>query len=127
MQDRPDAGELLEALGEFMRDRAENARDRWERFQFLVAANSLGILQREDALEDEFLREEWSGLNALLGNDDPPPGLQEFRARLRSRNAELVARIREGKFDGVEEPALLRHLYATVLNKVRIASPNEAD
>jgi len=39
--------ELLDALGGFMRDRAENARDRWERFQFQVAANSIGIIKRE--------------------------------------------------------------------------------
>ena len=31
MQDRPSAAELLDALGDFMRDRAANARDRWER------------------------------------------------------------------------------------------------
>ena len=47
MQDRPTAVELLDALGGFMRDRAENARDRWERFQFQVAANSIGIIKRE--------------------------------------------------------------------------------
>ena len=57
MQDRPAAAELLEALGEFMRDRAANVRDRWERFQFQVAANSLGVLQREFELEEGFMRE----------------------------------------------------------------------
>lgn len=127
MQDRPDAVELLEALEEFMRDRAEHARDRWERFQFLVAANSLGVLQREEALEDESTRQEWSGLDALLGQENPPAGRREFRDRLRTRNAELASRIRDGEFDGGREPPLLRHLYATVLDKVRIASPNEAD
>jgi Domain of unknown function (DUF6285) len=67
VQDRPTATELLEALGEFMRDRAENARDRWERFQFQVAANSLSIIKRELEMEDGFRRAEWEGLDRLLG------------------------------------------------------------
>lgn len=127
MQDRPDAAELLEALEEFMRDRAANARDRWERFQFLVAANSLGILGREEVLEDGFVREEWSGLDRLLGREAPPVGRPDLLRRLRERNAELGERIRRGEFDGEAEVPLLRHIYATVMNKVRIASPNEAD
>ena len=69
MQDRPTAVELLDALGGFMRDRAENARDRWERFQFQVAANSIGIIKRELELEDGFMRVEWE--EAIRGLDSP--------------------------------------------------------
>ena len=67
VQDRPTASELLDALGDFMRDRAAHARDRWERFQFQVAANSIGIISRELQMEDDFMREEWRGLDGLLG------------------------------------------------------------
>ena len=126
MQDRPTAGELLEALGEFMRDRAANARDRWERFQFQVAANSLSVLQRELELEDGYLREEWGGLDGLLGDEAIPEGQAAFARRVEERNGELVRRIQAGEFDGPGEDALLRHLCATVLNKVRVASPREA-
>ena len=56
MQDRPTAAELLEALSSFMRDRADYARDRWERFQFQVAANSIQIIKREVEMEDGFMR-----------------------------------------------------------------------
>ncbi len=125
MQDRPTATELLEALGEFMRDRAENARDRWERFQFQVAANSLGIIKRELEMEDGFRRAEWEGLDRLLSAEGIPAEQASIARRLNERNTELAERIRRGDFDGDAEDQLLPHLWETIVNKVRIASPNE--
>jgi Domain of unknown function (DUF6285) len=125
VQDRPTATELLEALGGFMRDRAENARDRWERFQFQVAANSLGIIKREMETEDGFRRAEWAGLDRLLGAEEMPVEQADVASRLNQRNGELSERIRRGEFDGDAEEQLLPHLWETVVNKVRIASPNE--
>jgi Domain of unknown function (DUF6285) len=125
VQDRPTATELLEALGDFMRDRAENARDRWERFQFQVAANSLGIIKREMETEDGFRRAEWAGLDRLLGAEEMPVEQADVASRLNQRNGELSERIRRGEFDGDAEEQLLPHLWETVVNKVRIASPNE--
>jgi hypothetical protein len=126
MQDRPTAIELLDALAGFMRDRSANARDRWERFQFQVAANSLGIISRELAMEDGFMRDEWRGLDALLGAEARPDSQQAFAARLRERNEALSEHIRNGAFDADREAALLPHLWDTVMDKVKIASPNEA-
>jgi hypothetical protein len=127
VQDRPTAVELLDALGAFMRDRAANARDRWERFQFQVAANSLGIIERELRMEDGFLRREWRGLDGLLGREDVPLEQGAFVARLQERNGELAERIRGGEFDdGSRDGELLPYLWETVVNKVRIASPREA-
>jgi hypothetical protein len=126
VQDRPTAAELLEALADFMRDRAENARDRWERFQFQVAANSLGIIKREIELDDDFKRAEWAGLDRLLGGQEIPVEQAALAERLNERNAELAKRIRDGAFDEEAEPQLLPHLWETVVNKVRVASPNEA-
>ena len=125
MQDRPTATELLEALGEFMRDRAENARDRWERFQFQVAANSLRIIKRELEMEDGFRRAEWEGLDRLLSAERIPAEQASTARRLNERNTELAERIRHGDFDGDAEDQLLPHLWETIVNKVRIASPNE--
>ena len=125
MQDRPTAGELLEALGDFMRDRAENARDRWERFQFQVAANSLGIVKRELELKDGFMRAEWQSLDRLLGAESLPEDQATLGARLNERNIELSERIRHGEFDGEAEERLLPHLWESIVNKVRVASPNE--
>lgn len=126
MQDRPTNIELLDALGDFMRDRAANARDRWERFQFQVAANSIGILKREAEMEDGFMREEWHGIDALLAPEPIPATQSAFATRLQERNGALAAAIQRGSFDGENEDQLLQHLWQTVANKVRIASPNEA-
>jgi hypothetical protein len=109
-----------------MRDRADNARDRWERFQFQVAANSLGIIKRELDMEDEFRRAEWAGLDRLLGGEEMPVEQAAIARRLNERNAALAERIRQGDFDGEAEDRLLPHLWATIVNKVRVASPNEA-
>lgn len=125
MQDRPTATELLDALGAFMRDRAEHARDRWERFQFQVAANSIAIIGRELQMDDGFMREEWVGLDALLGAEPVPEVQTAFVARLLERNDDLSRRIATGEFDGEREDALLVHIWVTVVNKVRIASPKE--
>jgi hypothetical protein len=125
VQDRPTAAELLEALAGFMQDRAANARDRWERFQFQVAANSLAILRRETEMESAFMLEEWHGLDQLLGAAVVPQGQPALAADLSERNEDLSQRIQRGEFDGAAEDALLPHLWQTVVNKVRIASPNE--
>lgn len=127
MQDRPTAIELLDALEAFMRDRSANARDRWERFQFQVAANTLGILRREAVMEEDFVRREWHGLDGLLGKEPVPVAYHDLLTRLEERNHALVEAIKRGDFDAPDREApLLRHLYETVVNKVRIASPREA-
>jgi hypothetical protein len=125
VQDRPTAAELLDALAVFMRERAEHARDRWERFQFQVAANSVAIIRREIDLEDGFMRAEWQGLDRLLGAEDMPETQAALATRLNERNAELSRRIQNGDLEGEAEATLLPHLWETVVNKVRIASPNE--
>jgi hypothetical protein len=124
VQDRPTAVELLDALGAFMRDRSANARDRWERFQFQVAANSIAIIGRELQMEDGFMRLEWEGLDILLGAEAMPPEQPAFVERLQERCRDLAERIRAGEFDDRED-VLLPFLWETVVNKVRIASPKE--
>ncbi len=125
MQDRPTAAELLDAIGDFLRDRASHARDRWERFQFQVAANSIGIVSRELAMDDPFMRAEWRGLDALLGDERIPESPAALTAGIEARNTALAVRIRNGDFDGDAEERLLPHLWETIVNKIRIASPNE--
>jgi Domain of unknown function (DUF6285) len=125
VQDRPTAVELLDALGDFMRDRAAHARDRWERFQFQVAANSSGIIGRELRMDDDFMRAEWGSLDRLLGDERLPEGRAALHARIEERNAALAERIRRGGFEADAEDALLKHIWETVVNKARIASPNE--
>ena len=125
MQDRPNAGELLEAIEEFLRERSAKDPDRFLRFQFLVAANSLAILRREWDGEEAFAHTEWHGLDGLLGVEPPPSTFKDLRQGLEARNERLCDRIADGAFDEpADEVALLAHLVETVSNKVRIATPN---
>jgi len=124
MQDRPTADELLEALAEFLRDRSNQEPDRFLRFQFLVASNSLAILRREWESEEQFLEAEWAGLSALLGPAGRPGSFRELRREVGERNARLCDLIAEGKFDDNDgEATLLAHFWETTTNKVRIATP----
>ena len=125
MQDRPTAGELLEAIEEFLRDRSTKDPDRFQRFQFLVAANSLAILRREWQDEEAFAYAEWRGLDGVLGSEERPATFKDLREALEARNDRLCDQIADGAFDQpAAEAALLSHLLETVSNKVRIATPN---
>jgi len=128
MQDRPTAPELLEAIEEFLRERSKNEPDRFFGFQFLVAANSLGILRREWELEEGILRNEWDRLDALLGADPRPHTASETRRGLLARTDRLCDDIRAGHFDEPPaEAALLEHLIATSREKLVITSPQQAE
>ena len=124
MQDRPTAEELLEAIEEFLRDCSKNEANRFLRFQFLVAANSLAILRREWSGEESLLESEWAGLDSLTGLADRPATFRELRRAVARRNDRLCDLIAEGRFDPPEaEAALLTHFLATISDKVRIATP----
>ncbi|MBI2766742.1 MAG: hypothetical protein HYX53_12655 [Chloroflexi bacterium] len=126
MQDRPDAAELLEAVEDFLRGQSAAASERWLRFQLLVAANTLGIVRREMLHEDHYTHEEWQRLDGLLGAQEPPAAHGAFAAALRTRDAELCARIARGDFDAPEaEARLFEHFWQTIEDKVRIANPAE--
>jgi alkylation response protein AidB-like acyl-CoA dehydrogenase len=121
MQDRPDAPELAQAVREFLeREILTTVADPRLRFRALVAANALGILERELTLGEAYLRSEAQSLGRLLGRGDPiPDGLAELRSHARQLNVELARRIRAG--DPPE--GTLDHLLSTVANKLRVASP----
>lgn len=126
MQDRPTAVELLDAIETFLRERSETSEERWLRFQFLVAANSLGIIRRELEQEEGALDAEWQRLNALLPPEDRPAGTGALARRTSEREDELCARIRAGAYDSPESQAgLLQYLWPTTRDKVRITYPQE--
>ena len=95
MADRPDAGELLEAVLEFLAvEVLPNATDHRQKFRTLVAMNALGIARRE--LES--------------GEETMSP--DELR--------ELAARIRAGDVPENALPLLKEHVAA----KLRVANPD---
>ena len=95
MADRPDAGELLEAVLEFLATEVlPNATDQRQKFRTLVAMNALGIARRELESSEETLSAE------------------ELR--------ELAARIRGGDIPDDALPFLKEHVAA----KLRVANPD---
>lgn len=121
MQDRPHAGELAEAVREFVETEIlPRIDDPRLRFRALVAANGLAILEREIALGAPLVRREVGSLARLLGRTESiPADLDELRRRAADLNRELARRIRAG--DSPE--GTLAHLLSTVADKLRVASP----
>ena len=121
MQDRPHAAELAQAVREFIETEVlPGIDDPRLRFRTLVAANALGILERELTLGARLVRREVVSLARLLGHADPlPDDLEELRRLASDLNRELALRIRT---DDAPE-GTLAHLLATVADKLRVASP----
>ena len=121
MQDRPHAAELAEAVREFIETEVlPGIDDPRLRFRTLVAANGLGILERELALGAPLVRREVSSLSGLLGRADPlPDEAVALRRSAGELNRELARRIRAGDIP----EGTLTHLLATVADKLRVASP----
>jgi len=121
MQDRPHAAELAQAVREFIETEVlPGIDDPRLRFRTLVAANGLGILEREIALGAPLVRREVGSLARLLRHADPlPEDIEELRRRAGDLNRELARRIRTGDIP----EGTLAHLLATVADKLRVASP----
>jgi Domain of unknown function (DUF6285) len=126
VNDRPTAQELVAAVRQFLEaELLPTLTDPRLRFQTLVAANVLGIAERELVTEEEQLREEWQALRGVFMSSGPEPqGLDALRRAVRECNELLVERIREGTFD---EPDCFRRgcrtLRPIVERKLRVANP----
>jgi hypothetical protein len=132
MQDRPAATELLAAVRQFLREEVAPALgDPRLRFRALIAANVVGIVERELAGEEARLLAEWERLGALLGagalpvDEVPTPAaLDELRAAIDGRKRELCARIQAGEGDsGPWRREVLAYARWSVEEKLRVANP----
>ena len=131
MQDRPAAGDLLAAVRQFLQgELAPTLGDPRLRFRALIAANVLGIVERELAGEEERLRAEWDRLGALLGGawqmgeGTAPATLDELRAGIVARKRELCGRIQAGEAD--DDPSrreVLAYARWAVEEKLRVSNP----
>lgn len=126
MQDRPSAMELLSAV----RDHLERAilpvlGDPKLKFQTLVAANVLAIVEREIAADERLTREAWASLVALgIRTNAAPPTSGGLRDAVRDGARELARQIRAGSWDGDERRRLLLdHLRRAVRSKLAVANP----
>jgi hypothetical protein len=112
-QDRPTAAELVQAVREFLEhDVMATSTDTRVQFHARVAANALGMVERELTSGPELVDNERARAAALLGHDDEV-GLLE---------RELAARIRDGSLDDRLD-AVREHVRATVREKLLVANP----
>ena len=126
MNDRPTAAELVAATRQYLEGQLiPTLSDARLRFQTLVAANVLAIVERELQTEEEQLLREWQWLGELLEPKGPAPQrLAALRQSVREGNEELCRRIRRGAFD--ERSCFLslsRQLRQVVERKLEIANP----
>ena len=112
MMDQPSMRELVEAVREFLEQRALPELKGHTAFHARVAGNALAIVARQlehGAAADTM---ELAGLRALLGRDG---ALEEL-------NRELCRAIRNGDVD-ILSPDLRRHLESTARTKLQIDQP----
>ena len=125
MQDRPTALELLAAVRAFLEDDVVPSSEGRKRFHAMVAANVLGIVERELDGEQERLVEEWRSLAGLLEHGaSMPTTLAGLRRDVAARTSELAERIRRGEADNGPFAARVRaHVREAVVEKLQIANP----
>ena len=118
LQDRPTAAELLEAVREFV-ERDVMARDDLPprvAFHARVAANVLGIVERELTLGPELDAAERERLATLLGH----------HGELDDLTAELSRSIRDGSLDD-RRAAVVDSVRESVRAKLLVANPGYLD
>ncbi len=125
MNDRPTAAELVAAVRHYLEaELMPTLSDARLRFQTLVAANVLAMVERELLVEEQHLSEEWHWLADVLALGPAPQRLAELRQAVREANHRLCERIRRGDYD---EPArwgaLAAQLRRSVVRKLEIANP----
>ena len=124
MHDRPTADELLRAVEVLLEEQLLPALQGATKYNARVATNVIRIVRRQLANEERQLDAAWRGLDILLGPMARPPSLEVLRAAVRTRNDELVERIREGDADAGEWRALaLAHVRDTVHAKLEVSDP----
>jgi hypothetical protein len=123
--DRPNKGELLEAIRRFLAEELLPELDGVRRFHTRVAVNALGILARELDLEGDSLARRHEALAELLGENGPAPADPEaLSSAVDDLERQLVGRIRGGDAD--DDPfrdQVLRYLALSVRDRLAINNP----
>ena len=111
--DQPSMRELVEAVRDFLEQKAMPELKGHTAFHARVAANALSIVARELEQGPHSAKDELERLRKLLGHD----------GTLEDLNRELCRRIRAGDFT-LDTPGLAEHLTITTREKVAIDQPN---
>jgi len=112
MQDQPSVVELVGAVRDFLQNVAMPQLEGRASFHARVAANALGIVERELETAPEAAAREQKRLETILDRD----------GTLEDLNRELCARIRNGEID-LDTSGLSVHLWETTLTKLAIDQP----
>jgi len=113
MMDQPSMRELVEAVREFLEQKAMPELKGHNAFHARVAANALAIVARQLEQGPQAEAAELERLRALLGRDGTPEEL----------NRALCQAIRSSELD-VLSPELQQHLERTARAKIEIDQPN---
>src|SRR5262249_30276903 len=120
------AAELLAAARQYLeQELIPTLTDARLRFQTLVTANVLAIVERELHTEEDQLLCEWQWLSELLSRPAAvPQRLASLRQDVRHANEQLCQRIRQAEFDERSTFLVLsRQLRQIVERKLEIANP----
>ena len=123
MQDIPDKVTLIAAVGRFLSSELPGAiQDPGLRFRVLIAANILGVVERELRLEQGHYEAEVGRLAELLDGLDKEAllaahGDADRRAALRPHYQALI------EAEGVDEVARFAHLKATLAETLSVVNP----
>ncbi|MEM8530035.1 MAG: DUF6285 domain-containing protein [Chloroflexota bacterium] len=125
MYDYPDALELLAAARVHIEQSViPILKEPRLRYQTLIAANVLAILERELETGEDHLVAANQRLAALLGQDSSSATGTELRAEAAEQTRHLCDRIRAGDYDkGTDRDVLFQHLRQTAEDELRVANP----
>jgi hypothetical protein len=125
MYDHPTAAELIAAARMQLEQHVIPAlAEPRLRFQTLVAANVLAIVERELAAGEAHLAAAWRRMAALEGSHSAQPAGDALREAVGAQTRRLCDRIRAGEYDGgPERQALLAHLKQMAEEELAVANP----
>jgi hypothetical protein len=123
--DHPTAAELIAAARTHLEQQViPSIAEPRLRFQTLVAANVLAIVERELASGEAHLAAAWRRIADLQADPTEQPSGEELRAAVQSQTRHLCQDIRAGTYDdGPLRQALLAHLRRTAEEQLAVANP----
>jgi len=125
MFDHPTAAELIAAARMHLeRQVIPSIAEPRLRFQTLVAANVLAIVERELVAGEAQLATTWRRVADLEGESAAQPAGEALRAAVAAQADQLCESIRAGAYDdGPRRQALLAHLRLTAEAELAVANP----
>ncbi len=125
MYDHPTAAELIAAARMQLEQQViPSITEPRLRFQTLVAANVLAIVERELAAGEAHLAATWRRAASLQGDPADQPAGEMLRAAVAAQARRLCEDIRAGVYDdGPRRRALLTHLRRTAEEELLVSNP----